>query len=242
MTTKRDYEEVASRELKMYPVTFSFEHHRRHPYIEVKSVDGASLFSITYPSTCSDQRGIWNFRAELRRHLRSNGIKANSWCKPDKIGDLGEIMAETAAKSFTEAFANRIAVDEKPSVDEAPAVSAVPEATNDDGPKRVCFLNSEIAVITRLVIQHASYDASRSFAWHDGWSDQCVAAILAAAPGRDVITERHVQKCRSDLFGDTAEEKIRQRSPARRAGSIEDQLADIRRRLDALEDLATRAG
>lgn len=77
-----------------------------------------------------------------------------------------------------------------------------PAAADKKDPKYVKLLQGEVAKATRLIgINAAIDDDTRTVVYNDGWNDARIAKILAAEPGRDALTEKHVTNMRREFIG-----------------------------------------
>jgi hypothetical protein len=108
--------------------------------------------------------------------------------------------------------------------------------------RRANLSHSEVVQIVRLIEAHADINEQQNlFAYHPNWSDERIASMLAAVPGREHLTPGIVCKFRK------GEMKLRTKTemPGNKGGfvnlyqrldNIEQRQKDLDARLKAVED------
>jgi hypothetical protein len=220
-------------ELLEWCVGYQFQWGTKHPYIDITTPRGSCVkFSF---SNNSHEGGPtkWAVRARLRRTLRDLGAERRNEPTPfDEIIDKSagdtppepsvfyrktvvHTSAPTVVSNIVKPPAMETPTPPEPAVSKPEPVTLIVKenAMSNDNTSRpagpfVKLIQSEIARATALIIQNAAVDFDKqSVSYNDGWSDERIAKVLAAAPGRELITAKHIRDMRRGAIGWTPGER-----------------------------------
>lgn len=215
---------------------------------------------LPYSRDCSG-RGLFNFRADLRRLLRAVGFEKE--VPQERVGSLGDALLEAASRSvhsettITLIDKDTLAPDAPAALMQAsapkpivslpeptpPTTVATKEKTMPDimTPGRSQLTQAEVAQVTMLISQHAKVDFEKKVCdYHPSWSDERIWRMLATGD-RKHLEVNTITKFRRSFFGQTPDE-IKKAADGRATGNMSAvwrAIHDLQDRMTALEAAAT---
>lgn len=211
---------------------------------------------MPYSLDCSG-RGLFNFRADLRRFLRHLGFAHE--VPQERVGSLGDVLLEAASRSKyhtpemtvmakTELPAAELAAKIEASSTPPPTQPKTTSKTKEKPPMadiatpvRSQLTQAEVAQVTMLISQNAKIDFAKKICdYNPAWSDERVLRMVAHGDRKHL--ELHtIEKFRKSVFGQTPEE-MKRISDNRATGNLSAlwrAVHDLQDRVTQLEASAT---
>ena len=214
---QREIFNLIDKELSNFDCTYRYENGGRHARVVIKHEAGE--FFIPYSLNPTD-RGLKNFRADVRRALRRRGV-------PELRGFEKLIKAPQIQEEKSVTLNNGQDKDE----------------VVEEGAGRVLtrMSNNEVIQATMLFMQHSMYTSGvpGSFVYSEGWSDEVIAKKISETTGRDVRKD-HIVRLRQASFATTPKEEKRKISGNPDKQPLEALVQNLIQRVTALEDAITK--
>lgn len=232
-----DLRETIEKELSEWDVSYLFDRGGKHPYVLIENRDGAKR-RVYFAGTPSETaRAAYNARAQVRQTLREMGAKLRLR-RDEQVAKLIDVIKP---EPIVEPMTAGPADTEPPAPPTPQPAKEIIVATATEKVTRVRLSQAEVGRITRLVVINAEIDDEQGLvAYKEGWSDERILKIMAAMPGRNKLTLKHIAEARKRTVGMLQSEKESPRRAAAVGNGVANQLQELAQVVSYLESELAR--